>query len=112
MMANILLVDDSEEILEAMQYILHDLYGYGVRTANSEKTLLNELKDFVPDVILLDVLLMGEDGREICRSLRENEKTKDIPIILMSATPKLLQDYESCGANEIITKPFHLSEIT
>jgi len=110
-MANIFLVDDSPEILEAMEYILHDLYGYEVKTASSSRMLLENLDGFVPDVILLDVLLTGEDGRNICKSLRENERTKDIPVILMSASPKLLLDYESCGAVEVITKPFHLSEI-
>ena len=111
-MANILLVDDSPDILDALTYILKDLHGYEVRTATSAKYMMQELESFKPDVILLDVLLSGEDGRDICKGLKEDEQTKHIPVILMSASDKMLKNYEEWGANDTIAKPFHLAEIT
>lgn len=111
-MANVLLVDDSPEILEAMTYILHDLHGYEVRTARSGTGMMEELTNFEADVIVLDVLLSGENGKDICKKLKQNKATRDIPVILMSASQKLLVGFEECGASEVIAKPFHLSEMT
>lgn len=111
-MADILIVDDSPEILEVMKFILQELQSYDVRTANSESEMKAELLKFTPDVILLDILLSGDNGREICRELKDDEATKHIPIILMSASAKLLQHPEECGATDIIAKPFHMNEMT
>ena len=111
-MADILIVDDSPEILEAMEFILHELHGYEVKTATSERSMIEVLKNFTPDVILLDILLSGDNGREICKELKNNDTTKHIPVILMSASTKLLTNPEECGATDIIAKPFHMIEMT
>ncbi|MDQ6755516.1 MAG: hypothetical protein M3004_01130, partial [Bacteroidota bacterium] len=51
-------------------------------------------------------------GKEICKELKANEYTKNIPVILMSASPKLLLNHEECGATDTIAKPFHLNEVS
>jgi DNA-binding response OmpR family regulator len=110
-MANILLVDDSSDILDAMRYILEE-EGYIVRTVMGRKSLMKELGRFTPDIIILDILLSGDNGKEICKELKANENTKHIPVILMSASPRLLKDHEECGADDTIAKPFHLKELS
>lgn len=110
-MANILLVDDSSEILDAMQYIL-EMEGYTVRSVLGKDAMMEEIEEFAPDLIILDVLLSGDNGRDITKALKANEDTRDIPVILMSANHKWLLDYEECGAVNIISKPFHLSDLT
>jgi Response regulator containing CheY-like receiver, AAA-type ATPase, and DNA-binding domains len=110
-MANILVVDDSNDILDVMQYVL-EMEGYEVRSVMGRKDLMDELKNFTPDLIILDILLSGDNGREICKAIRANEATKHVPVLLMSASPKLLKNYEECGATDAISKPFHLPELT
>lgn len=109
-MANILLVDDSRDILEVMQDIL-EMEGHKVRGVIGKAQLLSELNSYAPDIIILDILLIGDDGRDICKALKTNEATKHIPVLLMSATPGLLQDHEKYGAEDTIAKPFHLADI-
>lgn len=104
-MARVFIVDDSEEVLEICTYVLR-LEGYVVDAASSKSALLSELPTFTPDVILLDVKLNGDDGRELCRMIKQSEPGKDIPIILISGSPELLRDYEECKAVAIIEKPF------
>lgn len=110
-MANILVVDDSSDILDVMQYVL-EMEGYDVRSVMGRTALMQELDHFTPDLIILDILLSGDNGREICKAIRANESTKHVPVLLMSASPKLLKDPEECGATDTIAKPFHLPELT
>jgi DNA-binding response OmpR family regulator len=110
-MANILVVDDSTDILEVMQYVL-ETEGYEVRSVRGRNSLMKEIEHFTPDLIILDVLLSRDNGREICKVIRANESTKHVPILLMSTNAKLLKNPEECGATDTIAKPFHLPELT
>lgn len=109
-MAKILVVDDSPELLELFSEILTN-NGHTVQIADSKKNLQNQLPVFAPDLILLDVNLNGEDGREICKEIKQQSLFKHIPIILTSASPELLQDYEVFKADGVIEKPFGLTQI-
>lgn len=110
-MATILIVDDSTDLHQAMSFIL-ELEGHVIKTAASKEILVEELKSSVPDVIMLDVQLSGENGREICREIKAGSNTKDVPVILMSANDITLKNFEECGATGVIDKPFSLSELT
>jgi DNA-binding response OmpR family regulator len=110
-MANILIVDDSMDIVEVMQNIL-EMDGHDVRWATNKHQMEHALTEFNPDVIILDVILNGDNGRDVCKALKANEETKAIPVLLMSASPGLLKDHTECGAEDVITKPFHLSDLT
>ncbi len=70
------------------------------------------MKSDLPDLILLDVLLAGEDGRETCKQLKSNEQTYHIPVILISAHANLNNVRETCGADDYLAKPFRLKELT
>ena len=109
-MAKILIVDDSNELLEVLQYFLEDA-GHTVDIILSGAILNERLDSFKPDLIILDVLLQKENGREICKTLKNNPSTKNIPIILMSASDKSLENFRECGADDVLSKPFDLMDI-
>jgi DNA-binding response OmpR family regulator len=110
-MANILIVDDSRDILEVMQSVL-EIDGHEVRCATGKSQMIFALTEFKPDIIIIDIILNGDNGRDVCKELKANEDTKDIPVMLMSASPALLNDHKECGAADVISKPFHLSDLT
>jgi DNA-binding response OmpR family regulator len=108
-MKKIFVVDDERSILEALEFMLQE-EGYDVRTASRGTSLL-QLTENLPDVIVLDVLLSGEDGREIARQLKSQEKTKNIPIIMISAHPNVERTVRDCGADAFLPKPFDIEEL-
>ncbi len=110
--AKILIADDSVDLLDALKLFLEE-QAYRVCTVFYKELFMSELKNFKPDVIILDVLIksMG-DGREICRSIKSDIETKNIPVILMSADYKALENYKECSADAVIEKPFNLLELT
>lgn len=104
----ILLIDDDENILEAIRIIL-ELEGFEVETDNGSG-VLSKLKLFQPNLVLLDVLLGGINGLEICRSIKSGEQ-KNTPVILISAHAKLGKNYKKFGAEDFIAKPFEIEEL-
>jgi CheY-like chemotaxis protein len=103
----ILIVDDEPDILEILQLILEE-EGYLTHTAANIPPLDGLLR-FQPDLILLDVLLSGSDGRAICRQLKSQSSTEHIPIVLMSAHGKAAAARAESGADDFLAKPFDLS---
>jgi two-component system, OmpR family, phosphate regulon response regulator PhoB len=101
----ILVIDDDPTILNLMQELLVE-EGYNVRTSTSSTLLLQHIQRSQPDLILLDILLGGDDGRILCRQLKANALTKHIPVILISAyIPWHEALGESC-ADDFLAKPF------
>lgn len=105
-MAKILLIDDDPDVHTVMGTMLRK-QGYDVVTASRRDEALQKLADEKPSVILLDVLLSGADGREICRSIKENKDTKNIPVIMFSGHPVAAVQFESYGADDFIPKPLN-----
>jgi len=107
----ILIVDDSIDLLEVLKIFLEGK-SCQVCTVNSKELFTTQLKTFKPEVIILDVYVKNfGDGREICRAIKYNIETKNIPVILMSADNKALENYEECNADAIIEKPFNLFKL-
>ena len=100
----ILVVDDDEGIVEVVQIVLEG-EGYQVHTSMDGERLKHLGQD-EPDLILLDVLLSGIDGRDICRSLKSNEATRHIPVIMLSAHSDASKVADSGGADGFLEKPF------
>lgn len=109
MLNYILVVDDDESILEVVQIVLES-GGYCVQTSLSGEPL-RSLDTNLPNLILLDVLLAGEDGRELCQLLKSGAKTKYIPIIMLSAHSQTSQLADLSGANTYLEKPFDVDEL-
>ena len=103
----ILVVDDEEDILELIRYNLAR-EGYQVAGAASGEEAVKTAKAVLPDLILLDLLLPGMDGLEVCRSLKGEPRTRPIPIIMLTAKGEeadIVAGLE-LGADDYVTKPF------
>ena len=106
-MNRILIADDSEDLLEILKITLSE-EGYEVKSTINKREFLASIKDFAPNLILLDVFLNEIDGRELCKQLKTNSRTKHIPIILFSANPYAIAAYKQFGADDCINKPFEI----
>lgn len=104
----ILFIDDEEDILEAVKIILES-QGLMVKTATDIKSI-EAVIEYSPDLILLDLLLIGKSGKEINQQLKESDKTKNIPVMLLSAHPlsKLKKIAVECNAADYLQKPFDM----
>jgi diguanylate cyclase (GGDEF)-like protein len=107
MAEQILVADDEPDILNIVEVNLRTV-GYEVVSANDGKQALGLVQERKPDLILLDVMMPKMDGLEVCERLREDRKTADIPIIMLSAKSRAAEQVEglSAGADDYITKPF------
>lgn len=106
----LLIADDSLDLLDLMDLFLSEK-GYIVKCASTKRALFSTLKNYNPDVIILDVFIENIDGRELCKKLRSEEKTKEVPIIIFSANPYAIANYKTFGANDFIEKPFSLDMV-
>lgn len=111
-MYKVLVVDDEQNILELIRYNL-EKEGYTVRTASDGNAALEMAQEEKPDLILLDVMLPNLDGLSACRVLRQNEVTRKIPIIMISARGEELDKVLGLeiGADDYVTKPFSIREL-
>ncbi len=104
----VLIVDDAPENLRILIEILKN--EYAIIPATSGKVALQKaMADPIPDLILLDILMPVMDGYEVCNRLKENEKTKDIPVICITAMSEVMDDAKAfkLGAADYIPKPFN-----
>lgn len=107
----ILVVDDEEDLCEILKYNL-ETEGYQVDTANSgEEALEKDIPSY--QLILLDVMMGGMSGFSVARKLRENEKTKHVPIIFLTAKGSENDKITgfNLGADDYISKPFSIREV-
>lgn len=108
MVMRVLVVDDDELICDLVSETL-SFEGYDVAAAYSGEHALHLLEQSHPDLILLDIMMSGIDGFEVCRRVLNNTVTRNIPIIFLTAKGQFedeLRGYEE-GAFDYITKPFH-----
>jgi len=108
----ILVVDDNRDNLRLLSTILSDA-GYGVRVAMNGEMALESVNSTPVDLILLDIRMPGVDGYEVCRRLKSDEKTKDIPVLFISAAKEIEEKVKSfsVGGVDYISKPFQSEEI-
>lgn len=107
----VLVVDDDNDILDVIRIILED-EGYEVSTLDSGREVMDEVANNMPDLILLDVMLCGMDGRDICKSLKSHALYKLIPIIMISASHNLQGFLDEEGtADGFISKPFDIDNL-
>lgn len=109
-MKKLLIVDDSEDLLDAMEIILSQK-GYAVKTLSGWDNIYKEVIDFDPDLVIIDIFLGGKDGREICKGLRNSIVSKYLCIMVFSASPKALENYQAFGADGYLEKPFGINNL-
>lgn len=110
MAKKILVVDDDPGIVDALSLVLGTA-GYEVETSLTGDFVDGLTPSTLPDLILLDVRLSGTDGRELCRSLKADPDTKDVPILMVSADHNVEHEIHLCGANGFIAKPFEIKDL-
>jgi twitching motility two-component system response regulator PilG len=103
----ILIVEDEESLLK-LESILLTTKGYHVRGATTGAAALEAVAEEPPDLVLLDVMLPGVDGFEVCERLKKDPETSHIPVVFLTAkkTPEDEARGRNAGAAEYITKPF------
>lgn len=108
----IYIVEDEKHIQELVAFNLEG-HGYAVKCFESREKMLNECKDRRPDLFLLDLMLPGIDGLEVCRQINQNLDFKKIPIIMLTARGEEFDRVLGLelGADDYITKPFSIREL-
>ena len=110
--ANIQVVDDNPQNLAILTALLAE-QGYEVRTAINGTLALRSAQRRPPDLILLDIMMPELDGYQVCERLQADERTRDVPVIFVSALDEALDKVKafSAGAVDYITKPFQEQEV-
>ncbi len=108
----VLVVDDEEDIRGLLRLILSRA-GYDVQEAGDGESALAFLQNDLPDLILLDLLMPGIDGFEVCRRVRAGQRTKAIPILILSAMTDSHSRQEGlrAGATKYLTKPLTATQL-
>ncbi len=109
---NILLVDDTVANLKVLTQTLIER-GYKVRPATSGKLALKSVQSTLPDLILLDIQMPEMNGYEVCEKLKADDKTRDIPVIFISALDEVFDKVKAftVGGVDYVTKPFQTEEV-
>ncbi|MGN6533313.1 MAG: response regulator [Ginsengibacter sp.] len=109
-MNKILVVDDDVDILSLVETIL-SMNNFDVEAISRWEDIHNKMAEFKPNLVLLDVMLGGADGRDICKNLHLDKKTENIPVILFSANPEMGKYINECMAQDFVAKPFEISNL-
>lgn len=111
MSKTVLIADDEEDILDLLKYNL-DREGYEVIAARDGIAALEQAQ-LKPDVIVLDVMMPGMDGFEVCKQLKRNADTREIPVIFLSARKSDVDEVVGLelGADEYIVKPISIAKL-
>ena len=108
-MKRIILADDDLGILE-VSILIFERAGYEITVFPDGTPLLNN--DFErPDIFILDKQLSGVDGLDICRFLKTQDSTKNVPVIMLSASPHISRSAQLAGADDFLEKPFKMKEL-
>ena len=107
---NILIVDDDKDALAMIEEVLLYL-DFNVQGLQYPHDIFGMIRDYKPDLVLMDYILTGINGGELCHQIKTNPQTADIPVILISAYPKVLESLGRYGCDAFIAKPFNISDL-
>ena len=111
MSKKILIVDDQNDTLDLLKEIFED-EGYEVTALPYTEDIIRSITQHQPDLVMLDFLLAGINGGELCHQLKTNSLSAHIPVIMLSGYPRGLESLGSYGADAFIAKPFDLAHLT
>ena len=111
-MNKVLVVEDEPDILEMVRYNL-DQAGLDVETAEDAERALQSVQEILPDLIILDLMLPGIDGLDMCRQLKQDARTRHIPILMLTARKEEVDRIVGLelGADDYVVKPFSPREL-
>lgn len=104
-----LVADDDLAILDVIKQILEEV-GYEVKTTVNGETV-RTMHQELPDLLLLDIWMSGTDGRNICKQLKNQKSTKQIPIVMISANKDIKVIAKEAGADDFLVKPFEMNDL-
>jgi two-component system OmpR family response regulator len=109
----ILLVEDDPDIQTVAELALSAIGGFTVEVCGSAKDALERAPGFLPDLVLLDVMMPGMDGPSALKALRQLPETSKTPVVFMTARaqPHEVAHYKQLGSLDVITKPFEPAEL-
>ena len=107
---HILVIDDNEDILFMIKTML-EMKGYRISAKDNPDDIESFIEQTRPDVILMDLLLSGSDGREICKKIRENKLISHIPVVMISALPDAAISCKDGGTDYFLGKPFEMNDL-
>lgn len=105
----VLIVDDDPAIVDAITLILED-EGYAV-AATPGGDVVRIAEQVQPNIVLLDIRLSGQDGRDVCRALKTSAKTAHVPVLMISANQHGAAFAQQACADDYLAKPFELDDI-
>lgn len=108
--ALILVLDDDPDICIMIKMVL-DYYGYDAMDAENEENAKRIISLNHVDLVIMDMLLSGADGTDICRRLKQDKETSSIPILMFSAHPTARESCLAAGADDFISKPFEMNDM-
>ncbi|WP_432712547.1 response regulator [Pedobacter sp.] len=109
-MSKVLLIDDDVDMLEVMESTL-TFYGYNVQTSSYTDNIVALVHLHQPDLVIIDYLMPGINGGEMCAELKRTEVTKDLPVIIVSAYERIIQSLGNYGCDAFVSKPFDMKHL-
>jgi len=106
----ILIIDDDADVLDVMQEALK-YEGFDVKIAERADDIFALIKEYDPQLIMMDYILKGINGGELCHQIKTNPETSNLPVVLLSAYPRVYNSLGTYGADEFIAKPFDLYDL-
>jgi DNA-binding response OmpR family regulator len=106
----VLVIDDDEAVLDVMKEAL-TYEGFEVKIAEKADDVLAMINTYQPDLLLIDYILKGINGGEICHQVKDNGRERKLPVIIVSAYPKVLTSLGDYGCDKFIAKPFDLDDL-
>jgi len=107
---NILVIDDDEETLLLLEEMLR-YSDFNVNGIKGTSDILKVIEEVKPDLLITDYILQGINGGELCHQVKTNPKTAHLPVVLMSAYPRVLESLGNYGCDVFITKPFDMNQL-
>ena len=109
-MKRVLIVDNDPDVLDIMQEAL-TYEGLHVTCVDEANNIFQLIEIHRPDLLMIDYLLNGINGGEICHQLKENPETQHLPVIIMSAYPRVMLSLGTYNSDDFIAKPFDLNDM-
>ena len=106
----ILICEDDPGVSELERVILEE-NGYHVRILNNGRGILKKIKEYLPNLLLLDLWMPGIEGEEIIRILKSDPETKKLPVVVVSALDDAEERAKEQGADGFLSKPFDLEDL-
>jgi DNA-binding response OmpR family regulator len=108
----VLIVDDEPNIVLSLEFLMKKA-GYSVATATDGEDALEQIKQAVPDLVLLDINIPKGNGYEVCQEIRRNPDCKEVRVVMVTAKGRDIEREKglAVGADDYITKPFSTQEV-